>query len=499
MIEQLADLLPLILSWKIWFLTALAVLLGLFLGALPGVGPAVAVAILASLTFGWSAADALVFLGVLYPACTYGGSISAILFNVPGHGGSAATVLDGFPMCEKGQGATALGFSVTASFMGGLVGSCALILFSPVLAQFGLRFGPAENFILAILGLSIISVVIRTSTVKGLVCASLGLLLSTAGYDVITGHIRYDFGTLYLQDGIPFVQALIGLFAISQVISLSLSGQSISRHAELKGNTVQGFIETFRYPFTLIRSSVIGTVVGALPGAGMVTASFLSYAETVRASKDPDSFGKGNSEGVIAAEAANNSAIMAELIPTITLGIPGGAGVAVFLGVMIMHGITPGPLAFVQSQQAISALFLGLLLSNFFILMCGMSIARYFAHATLTPNYVIVPSILILSLFGSYGLRNSIQDVLLTVFFGFLGYALKKTGFPVVPLILGLILGPIAERGLQQALMISGGQVGIFFASPTARVMWLLLLIALTAPLYGPVVRHYWKSRAGGH
>ena len=488
MLEQFADLLPLLLHWKIWALTFAGVALGLFFGALPGVGPAVSVAVLSPLTLYWGAADALVFLGVLYPAAVYGGSISAILFNVPGHAGSAATALDGFPMCSRGEGSVALGLSVTSSFFGGLVGAVALVMFSPLLAGFALKFGPAENFVLAILGLSVIAVVIRGSTIKGLVMACLGLLFSTIGYDVITGHVRFTFGTLYLQDGVPFVQALIGLFAIAQVIQLSISGQAIAREARLSGHILDGFFATLRYPFNVLRSSVIGTIVGALPGAGMVTASFLSYAEAVRSSKDPDSFGKGQAEGIVAAEAANNAAIMAGLIPTITLGIPGGAGVAVFLGVMIMHGIAPGPLAFVQSRPEMSALFLGLILANFVILLLGLTVSPYFARATLTPNYVIVPSILVLSLFGSYGLRNSMEDVLLTVAFGFVGYAMNRTGFPVVPFILGLILGPIAEQGLQRALMISNGSPAILFESAIARGMWLLLVIAMTAPLYGPAI-----------
>ncbi|MEE8587068.1 MAG: tripartite tricarboxylate transporter permease, partial [Acidobacteriota bacterium] len=345
MFDQLLETLPILFHWNIWALTLAGVLIGVILGALPGVGPAVAVAVLAPLTFHWNSGDALVFLGVLYPSTVYGGSISAILFNIPGHGGSAATVLDGFAMCEKGHGAQALGLSAASSFVGGLVGVTALILFSPLLAQFGLRFGPAENFILGILGLSVIAVVIRTSTVKGLISALLGILASAIGYDVVTGEIRFTFGLLYLQDGIPFVQALIGLFAISQAINLSVSGQPIARKARLQGHIVEGALRVLQFPAVLLRSSLIGTVIGALPGAGMVTASFLSYAETMRVSKHPEEFGKGKPEGIVAAEAANNSAIVAALIPTITLGIPGGAGVAVFLGVMTMHGITPGPLA----------------------------------------------------------------------------------------------------------------------------------------------------------
>ena len=294
---------PVLFGWKIWALTLAGVLIGVNLGALPGVGPAVAVAVLAPLTFHWDSVDDLVFLGVLYPSTVYGGSISAILFDIPGHGGSAATVLDGFAMCEKGHGAQALGLSAASSFVGGLVGVTALILFSPILAQFGLRFGPAENFILGILGLSVIAVVIRTSTVKGLISALLGILASAIGYDVVTGEIRFTFGLLYLQDGIPFVQALIGLFAISQAINLSVSGQPIARKARLQGHIVEGALRVLKFPAVLLRSSLIGTVIGALPGAGMVTASFLSYAETMRVSKHPEEFGKGKAEGVVAAEA----------------------------------------------------------------------------------------------------------------------------------------------------------------------------------------------------
>jgi putative tricarboxylic transport membrane protein len=314
----------------------------------------------------------------------------------------------------------------------------------------------------------------------------LGLLISTIGYDLVTGEIRYTFGTLYLQDGVPFVQALIGLFAISQAIRLSISGRAISSEARFEGRLVEGSLRVLKHPGTLIRSSIIGTVIGALPGAGIVTASFVSYGEAVRGSRTPENFGKGEPEGVIAAEAANNAAILAELIPTITLGIPGGAGVAVFLGAMIMHGITPGPMAFTEGGEAISGLYIGLFLSTFLILVTGLTIAPYFARATLTPNYSIVPTILVLSIFGSYALRNSIEDVLLTVGFGILGFVMSQYGFSLIPLILGMVLGPIAEQGFQRALIISQGDFSVFFASSTARTMWVLLLVAVTAPLYGP-------------
>lgn len=480
--ELLWATLSLLADYQIWLISLAGVVIGVFLGVLPGVGSAVAVALLTPFTLRWSAQHALVFLGVLYPSIIYGGSITAILFNVPGHGGSAATMLDGFPLSRQGRGALALGIAAAASFLGGVVGLAALVLFSPPLARLGISFGPAENFLMAVMGLSLVSMVIRGSTVKGLIAALLGLLLSTVGVDVVTGEPRFTFGLLYLHDGIPFVQAVLGLFAVSQMIELATSRHSAARPDSVRGSLLEGALLTLRRPLAWIRASLIGTVVGVLPGVGIVAAGFLAYTDATRASSHPERFGKGEPDGVIAPEAANSACIIADLIPTITLGIPGGAGMAVFLGAMTMHGVRPGSYGAAQNEPAIAALCAGLLIALVLVLLAGMTAAPQFARVAGTPRQILVPTMMLLSLIGSYALRNSSMDVLLTVGFGLLGYAMRRNGFSPVPMVLGLVLGPLAEQGFVRALMISDGEFGIFVRSPAAKVLWCLVLVAAAAP-----------------
>jgi putative tricarboxylic transport membrane protein len=325
--------------------------------------------------------------------------------------------------------------------------------------------------------------VIRGSTVKGLIAALLGLLLSTVGLDALTGEPRFTFETLYLQDGVPFVQAVLGLFAVGQTLQMAASPDTHAAAARLEGSLFDGVTETLRHPRTLLRSSALGTVVGSLPGVGIVAASFLAYSAAARASSRPERFGQGEPEGVIAPESANSACIIADLIPTITLGIPGGAGTAVFLGAMTMHGIRPGSIGFAQNTAAMSALFAGLLVALFLVLLLGLTAAPQFARVADIPRRLLVPTILLLSLLGSYTLRQSPGDVLLTAAFGLLGYAMRQTGFSPVPFVLGLVLGPLAEQGFQRALMISDGDPSIFFRSPAAKVLWCLLLAAVLAPL----------------
>jgi putative tricarboxylic transport membrane protein len=480
--EALLEVCRLLGDYQIWLISVCGAVIGIGLGVLPGVGSAVGVALLTPFTLHWEAPHALAFLGVLYPSIIYGGSITAILFNIPGHGGSAATMLDGFPLTRQGRAPLALGIGAAASFLGGLAGLAALMLFSPPLARLGVSFGPAEIFLIALMGLTLVATVIRGSTVKGLISALVGLLLSTVGVNVVTGEARFTFGLLYLEDGIPFVQAVIGLFAVSQMIEMATLRQRAVRPQRLEGSLFEGALLTLRRPRTLLRSSLIGTVVGVLPGVGIVAASFLAYSDAVRASGHPERFGKGEPDGVIAPEAANSACIIGDLIPTITLGIPGGAAMAVFLGAMTMHGVRPGSLNAAQNDPAISALCAGLLIALLVILVLGMTVAPLVARIAETPRQILAPAMLLVSLAGSYILRHMPADVVLTAGFGLLGYLMKRNGFSPVPMVLGLVLGPLAEQGFQRALLISDGGYGIFFHSTAAKVLWVLLVGAAILP-----------------
>ncbi|MFB3884966.1 MAG: tripartite tricarboxylate transporter permease [Thermodesulfobacteriota bacterium] len=455
---------------------------GLIVGVLPGIGPPAGMALLLPVTFGLRPATALIFMGAIFFSSNFGGSITSIIINAPGDASNSATMLDGYPMTVNGRGNVALGISATSVIVGGGIGVILLIFSAPLIAMFALRFGPAENTLLAVFALSIIAAVVVGSPIKGLISAGLGLFLATVGYDGISGNIRFSFGIPYFEDEIQLIPAVVGMFAVSQVIILAESGGTIAKAEELSGSLLEGMKSYFRYPMTILRSLAWGIFVGALPAAGRVTSSFVAYADALRCSKNPESFGKGAPEGVIAPETANNSCAMGDMIPTLALGIPGSTAMAVFLGIMMMHGVAPGPRAFIDNGQVIYALLASQILVTLVVFVFGITCAKYFARVSLLSNEVIVPYILIFSLVGAFAIRNSFADVLLTCFFGFLGYIMDRFGYNRVPLILGLVLGEMAEKNFRRALIVSDGSYDIFYSSWIGRVLLILILFSLTYP-----------------
>ena len=480
--HDLVQSLFLILEWQNIAALIGGTLSGLIIGALPGLGPAAGMALVLPLALKWHPATALIFMGALYKCSNYGGSITAILVNTPGDASNAATVLDGYPMCEKGRGSVALAISVTAAMVGGTIGMVCLIFFSPLLANFALRFGPAEYCLTALLALSVIASMVKGETMKGLISAGLGLMLSTVGFDVVSGHVRYSFEWAPLEDGIPVIQALVGLFAVTQALTLAESAGSISRIGRLAGSFWEGFIFYFKQPWAIIRSALIGLFIGVLPAVGQSTAGLLAWTEARRQSKHPETFGKGDPQGLLAAETATNACMPGDLVCTIALGIPGSVGAAIFLGIMIIFGIVPGPLAFTENASVIYSLFAALVLTSFLLFLIGISVARHFALVTLLPNQIIVPLILVVSLLGSFAVRNLMADVLISLAFGVLGYVMLRTGFTPVPLLLGLVLGDMVASNYHRALLISGGSYGIFYASTIAKILIFFTLLSLGAP-----------------
>jgi putative tricarboxylic transport membrane protein len=467
---------------------------GIIIGVLPGLGPSAGMALALPLVLKLHPATALIFMGSLYKCSNYGGSITAILVNTPGDASNAATILDGYPMCEKGKGGVALALSATSAMVGGTVGMICLIFSAPFLAHFALRFGPAEYFLTALLALSIIAAVVQGATIKGLIAAGLGLMLSTVGFDVITGHLRYTFGWSPIEDGIPLIQALVGLFAVTQALCLAESAESISRIGKLAGGFWEGVITYFKYPYAIIRAAAIGLFIGVLPAVGQSSAGLLAWAEAKRESKHPETFGNGDPEGVISSETSTNACMPGDLVCTIALGIPGSIGAAIFLGVMIIFGVIPGPLVFREKTDIIYSLFVALILTSFILFLVGMTIARHFALVTLLPNEIIVPIILVVSLLGSFAIRNLMADVIISLAFGILGYIMLKGGFTPVPLLLGLVLGEMVEYNYHRALMISGGSYSIFYSSIISKILIFLTLLSLGGPYLGPV----WKKLTQG-
>jgi putative tricarboxylic transport membrane protein len=471
---------------------------GVIVGVLPGLGPSAGMALALPLVLRWHPATALIFVGALYKCCNYGGSITAILVNTPGDASNAATILDGYPMCEKGKGAVALTLSATAGMMGGTIGMICLIVCAPLLADFALRFGPAEYCLTAVFALSIIAAVVRGSTLKGLIAAGLGLMLSTVGFDLMTGNLRFTFGWNPIEDGIPVIQALVGLFAVTQALSLAERAESISPVGRLAGGIVEGIKTYFRYPFNIIRSAAIGLIIGVLPAVGQTSAGLLAWVEAKRESNHPETFGKGDPEGVIASETSTNACMPGDLVCTIALGVPGSVGAAVFLGAMILFGVIPGPLVFRDSADIIYALFIGLILTSFIIFLFGITLSRYFASVTLLPNEIIVPVILVISLLGSFAIRNLMADVVISLAFAVLGYAMLRTGIPLVPLLLGLVLGEMLERNYHRALQISGGSYAIFCSSSISKILIVLIIFSFVGPFLGSIWRTCAQKLRGG-
>lgn len=457
---------------------------GIVLGVLPGIGGILAIALFLGITFQFETTTALIMLGGLWSGAIYGGSISAILINTPGTSTSVATTFDGYPLARMGRGGMAVGTSLMSSLIGGIFGWILLVTAAPLIGNLAVKLGPAEYFLIALLALTVVSSVSLGKVREGLLMACVGLLLSFVGFDPITGHIRYNLGTMYLYDGIDYAAVVIGLFAISEALVLSTQKGSIATTGKIIGKVSEGFKIPFKYPVTLIRSSVIGGLVGACPGIGGDTANVLAYAEAVRTSKNPESFGKGNPEGVVAPEASNNATVASSLIPTLTLGIPGSAPAAVFMGALMMHGLFPGGDLFVRRVDITYTFFIGLLFAQLAFFLIGWFGAGFFAKITLVPNAYLVPVIIVLSLTGSFALRNNFGDVIVTLLFGFIGYILKKAQFPLVPLVLGLILGPMAERGLNTSLMLSGGSFAIFITRPACIVILFLIILSLALPLF---------------
>ena len=452
-------------------------LIGLTIGFLPGIGPLTALPLFLPITYGMQPGPALILLAVLYMSTTYGGSLSAILLNTPGTAASAATCLDGYPMAKQGKGGVAIGISMMSSFVGGL------IFLSPMIANFALKFQPAEYFMLAVLGLVLIASSAKGSILKGFIAGGFGFVVSSIGMDMMTGYSRFTFGSTYLKGGIPLVPMIIGLFAFSEVLSLIESGDhTISEKGELSGKIIDGLKTPFRYLKTVVRSSLIGLGIGTIPGEGAAVANFTAYLAEARASKHPEDFGTGIPEGVIAPEASNNACVAGALIPTLTLGIPGGGVAAVFMGGIMIHGLNPGFELFTRHQGVLTTLFVGLLIANFLLLICGSILSQFAAKVTVIPINILAPTIVALGVISTYIMRSQILDVVAAITAGVVGYFMKKYGYSTIPFLVAFILSPIAEKSFYQALLLADGSYLTFALRPISGFLLLVTILVLILP-----------------
>ena len=494
-VTLLADALANLLTFQVLAAITLGVVGGIVIGALPGLSGTMGVALLIPVTFGLEPVAGLAMLASIYTAATYGGSISAILINTPGTPAGAATALDGYQMTRNGEGAKALGVSAIASMVGGTISALVLLFVAPPLSRITLAFSAPEFFLIAVFGLTIIGSLASGSVIKGLAAGALGLLVATVGIDTLTGLPRFTFGTTPLQSGIELVPALVGLFALSQVMILAEASDPGESQivGTLQGRVLPTLREFKRIIITIVQSSGIGVFVGMLPGAGGDIGSWVGLNEAKRFSRDKEKFGKGCVEGVAAPESANNAVTGGALIPLLTLGIPGSSVTAVLLGGILIQGLRPGRELFTTQADITYAVILGFLLANILMGIIAIAGARLFVKITAVPQNVLSPIIVALCIVGAYAINNSITDVWVMIVFGLIGYLLRKMGFPPAPVVLGLILGPIAEEGLRQSISLAQGNVlGYYLSRPISIVLIVLILLAI----FSPLLIRYFKSRS---
>ena len=475
-------------SWPVIGYMAIGLLLGIVLGALPGIGSPVGMAIVLPLTLPMDATPAIILLTAIYAGAMYGGSIAAILINAPGTESAAATTLDGYPMSKNGLAKNALAIASTASALNGFLAAIALILLSPLLIEVVLAFGSPEYFLLAVLGISLITIVTQGSIVKGLVAGALGFMISTIGTAILTARPRYTFGQFGLYDGIDFVAALIGMFAFAEMMKLAAQKQIAGEDLEIAGSIREGVRTVFRYPVTTLKSGVIGMGIGMVPGSGATTSTFVAYAEEARSSAKDGKFGEGDPRGVIAPEAANNPTVSGSLVPTLSFGIPGSGSTAVLLGGILMHGLQPGPVLFDEQLQITYALFVSVFLGNVLILAVGLSIIPYASKITELDTNVIIPMVIVLSYAGAFTLNRNWFDVGAVIALGVLGFYMVRYNYSVIAFVLGIVLGPIAEENFFRSLQISGGEYRIF-VHPIDRPLSFVLSVAIFLVLFGPFLK----------
>lgn len=471
------------------FQTIIALLIGILggmiIGALPGLSGTMGVALLIPFTFGMDPIAGLTMLTVIYTTSTYGGSFSAILLHTPGTPSNAATTIEGYQMTLQGKGLKALGIATVSSVIGGTFSAICLLLIAPPLAQVSLKFAAPEYLLIALFGLTIIGSLSSGSVLKGIISGLLGLTIATIGTDLSTGYPRFAFGITSLQSGINLIPAMIGFFSISQVMIMSESiGQDgATAISEIKGKALPTWPEFKRILPTIIRSSFIGLFVGILPGAGGDIGAWVGYNEAKRFSKHPEEFGKGSIDGLAGCEAANNAVTGGALIPMLTLGIPGSALTAVLMGGLLIQGLRPGNELFTIHAEITYAVLIGFLIANLLMGIFGLILAPYIVKVAQVPRQILTSIIVVLSVVGAFTMSNNIFDVYVAVFFGFLGFFMRKYNFNPAPVVLALVLGPLIENSYTQTLVMSKGNMfSYIMGRPISIVLLAMIIMSLLTP-----------------
>jgi len=468
----------------------IGILLGVLIGVLPGLGGANGVAILLPLTFTMDPTSAIIMLSCIYWGALFGGAITSVLFNIPGEPWSVATTFDGYPMAQRGQAAQALTAAFTSSFVGALFATLLITFLAPLLARFALRFGPAELFAVQLLTFCSFVGMSREAPAKTLIAMLLGFALAAVGMDDMTGQLRLTYGFTELLKGFDFLIAVIGLFGIGEILLTMEEGLAFKGKSARISPTVvfKTWVELLRHWKTFLRSMAIGCWMGITPG-GATPASFMSYGVARRMAKDPDSFGKGNMDGVVAPETAAHAAGTSALLPMLTLGIPGSPTAAVLLGGLLIWGLQPGPMLFAENKDFVWGLIASMYLSNVVGLLVVLTTVPFWAAILRVPFAVIAPVIIVTCAIGAYAVHNSMFDVYVMLGFGVLGYVFKKLKYPMAPLVLALVLGDKAEANFRQAMLSSQGSLSIFWANGLVGSITGLALLMLVWPLKDLLVK----------
>ncbi len=465
------------------FYCFIGVLIGTLVGVLPGLGPVAAMSLLLPATFHTTPVASIIMLAGIYYGAMYGGSTTSILVNIPGEAASVMTCIDGYQMARKGLAGRALGISAFGSFIAGTIGILGLILIAPPLVDFALRFGPPEYFSLMVLGLMILTFLTSASMIRALMMAAFGLVVGTMGLDNISGLARFTYNIPELLDGVGLVPVVMGLFGISEVM-LNIE---LKVKREVFTTKVKGLLPTLddwrKSIGSIFRGTVLGFFLGILPGGGAVIASFVSYAIEKRVSKHPEEFGKGAIEGVAAPESANNSAAQGAFIPLLTLGIPSNVVMAMLLGALIIHGVTPGPLLLTQHPELFWGVVASMYVGNALLLALNLPLIGIWVQLLKVPYSILFPIIILFCLIGSYSINNSSMDVLIMLVFGVVGYLMKKLSLEAAPMVLAFVLGPMLETALRQSLIKSKGDFSIFFSRPISAVCLILAIALFIMPL----------------
>ena len=458
---------------------------GLLMGAAPGLSPTMAVALLIPFTFRMLPEQGLIMLGAVYTATVAGGAISGILLKIPGAPANIATVMDGYPMAQQGRSKEALHYCFISSFVGGVLGILVLIFFTPILADFALKFGPSHMFWIAIFGVTVISSLDSKSIIKGLFSGAIGLWLATIGYDAVLGVERFVFNPIF-SGGINIIAALVGLFAIPQVLSMLEDKQSQVDHFHMEKISL---FESFKYNISRIKAltvgSITGIIIGLIPGAGGQIAGLVSYDQIKKTSSNKENFGKGEPDGIIAAESANNAMVGPSLVPLLTLGVPGSPTAAVLIGGLLIHGMFPGPSLFTIYAETTWTFINSLLVAQLMMLIFGLYISGLAKYVLKIPANYMAAAITILAIFGTYSVQHNFADVIVMLFLGSAMFFLSKFGFTAAPIVLGIILGPIAEINFNQAKIIAGTQNGLFDYLTSGPLNLTIISLCIISVLYG--------------